>query len=236
MGNYYEDENFLNVSYAMKIALETHFANMLFGGDSTRVIYSSNAYAFRKRSKSNDGNLALPFLNFKIVDYSAGKREWWHANAYTTGMYLSDLEEKVQFAPVQIDFEATYWCHRADEMFYAASELIWDADNKTVVVAASIDVDGTTVDLAGALSYAGPKIDPTYDENDWLERNKIHNISLDFDVNTFHLKTNSSITIPTTVAFEWARSNTDVDDEDTFSYEETISLIIDHLSEEVTEA
>ena len=58
---FYSTKNFIHVRHAINLALITHFSNMLFDGDTSRIIYSTNAYAFRTRSNQNDGNLSLPF-------------------------------------------------------------------------------------------------------------------------------------------------------------------------------
>lgn len=238
VSSYYSDKSFLDIMNAIDIALFGHFAGLLFGSDQTRVVYASNAYALRKRSDGNSGNLNLPFLNFKRDDYDPGLRSWWHAPTYTKGVYVPELEQKVIAAPVTIGYEASFWCHRADELRYAFSEIIFDADNKTIIdpdnaiIKPKVEIDGQEVYIPILLNYESTTFDPTYDENDWLEQNKIHTAEISFTVDSFALKANTDITIPETVVFEFAHQNSlEVTD-----YDETLTRVINHITEEVEDS
>lgn len=228
--SFYQNEDFLNVAYALDLAIINHFSSYLFRGDASRVEYSSNAYAFRKRAKNNDGQLDLPFMNFRATDYEAGERSWWSAKAYTTGAYIDELEQKIQFSPVNITYEASVWFHKDYDLRYAMSEINWDADNKTILQPA-VEVEGQTVYFPGLLNYNSPQFEPEYNEQDWLERNQIHSASIPFTLNTFALKSNTTgFWIPTQICFEFAYSkglDPSVDD-----YDEAYKLVVDHLTED----
>ena len=50
------------MSYALDIAIENYFCQTLeFPLD--RIIYASNEYCFRERTRKKEGDLNLPFLN-----------------------------------------------------------------------------------------------------------------------------------------------------------------------------
>jgi hypothetical protein len=238
VSSYYSNKNFLDIMNAIDIALFGHFSALLFDGDQTRIQYSSNAYALRKRSDGNKGNLNLPFFNFKRDDYDPGLRTWWNARAYTTGVYVSELEQKIIAAPVTISYEASFWCHRADELRYAFSEIIFDSDNKTIIdpnnaiIKPKVEIDGEDVFIPILLNYENTTFDPTYDETDWLERNKIHTAEISFTVDSFALKTNTDITIPETVVFEFAYQNS----LEVTNYDETLTRVINHVTEEVEDS
>ena len=231
MGSYYSDKNFLNIAYSIDISLFTHFAGMLFNDDETKIIYSSNAYAFRNRSEDNSGNLSLPFLNFRIKGYAPGERMRWNLAGYSLGVYVEEIEKKIQFAPITISYEASFWCNRDDELRYAFSELVYDSDNKTVL-APAVTVDSEDILFPAHVLYHGLAFDPTYDETDWIEKNKIHSASLDFNIETLALKTNANICIPTSFVFNFAQGQ-DYDDPD--DYESALQFTIDHLNETVEE-
>ena len=132
-------------------------------------------------------------------------------------------------SPVSLNYEATFWAHRDEEVLYAFSELRFDADSKTTITA-YVDIGGIEVPFPGQLSYTNLDFTPKYNEQDWLERNKIHTITLDFAVVTWIMKTNADITIPTKAILSFQATQ---GLEDTTSHEETVNLIIDHFNEEV---
>jgi hypothetical protein len=230
--NYYANNSFINTEYAIDIALFTHMADMVFNGDQQRIIYSSNDYALRKRSDENKGKLDLPFFNFRITDNVTGDRRWWNAKGYG-GIYINELERKIAYRPIQLAYEATYWCHRDDELRYAFNQFNWDSDNKTILQA-QIDVEkGTSSEPLGipcVLSYSGNSFDPQYDESAWLEENHIHTASINFEIETFALKDNYDVTITEEVLFNFASYN-GYDGE--FNYIDVYNWTVDHLQEKV---
>jgi len=200
---YYTSVNFLNNIYAVDLQAIDHFAELFFNGDASRVIYASNAYAFRKRADQNEGNLELPFINFYLNGYDPGIRERWHVGAYSSGMFIDEIGEKVQFAPITLSYEASYWCHTDYDVKYAFSEFVWDTDNKTILKP-SVSIKGEDIAFPAHLSYSGLDINPTYNEQDWLERNKIHSASIDFDFETLALKSNSNVVVTETALLKFA--------------------------------
>ena len=231
MPSFYASEtNFINIGYALDLAIESHLTDILLKSTLSRIIYSSNAYALRKRAKENSGNLSLPFINYKMTGYDPGDRSRWNVRAYSKGVFVPDLNIKVIYAPIRLEYEATYWCHRDDELRYAITQLDMDADNKTILNP-TVTIDSQEVSFPSYKEYTNITYDPDYDENDWLERNKIHSATMDFAYETFILQTNSDITIPTSVIFNWAAGN----DYDTTDYDEIMTFVVNHLTETVIE-
>ena len=232
MPSYFENQNFLNTKYAMDITIETHLAGLVLLDATDRITYASNEYALRKRAQDQEhNNLNLPFMNYKIDDFAFGATPWWNNNLFSRGIYLPELGQKIRMSPVSLNYEATFWAHRDDEILYAFSELRFDADSKTTLTS-SIEISGIDVPFPGQLSYTNLNFTPKYNEQDWLDRNKIHTITLDFAVITWIMKTNLDIVIPNKIILEFQALH---GIEDTVSYEETINLIIDHFNEDVDE-
>jgi len=234
MPSFYANNTFYNVVYATDIAIENHFSNLLLEGETDRIIYSSNAYAFRKRSDQNSGNLNLPFMNYYLRNYEPGKRIWWNSPAYTQGVYIDTLQTKIMYTPILLSYEVSYWCNRDDELKYITTEVNFDADNKTVLNP-QIEIESETVPLTALLSYTGNDYDTEYNEKDWLERNNIHNASLNITLDTFAVKTNSDICIPTQALFEFYAYHTNDENEEEKSLDELYTFLINHLTETVTE-
>lgn len=215
--------------YATDYAIIQHLSSLLFDGDTTRIIYASNAYAFRKRADKETGNLNLPFVNFHLSNYMPGERLRWHGPAYSQGVYVPELEEKVQFAPITLDYEASFWCYTDFDVKYAFSEFIWDTDNKTIL-APSVVIKEQDVLIPAHLSYDGLDLNPEYNEQDWLERNKIHSASIDFQIETLALKSNTDITLTEEVVFNLAYSQ----GIEAGSFDETYTKLVDHFTEATT--
>jgi len=229
---YYNDPNFLNTIYALDLVLIQHFADMFFGGDQTRVIYSSNEYAFRKRSDENSGNLELPFLNFKLRDMDLGNASRWHPRAYSSGVFIDEIEAKVRFAPAVLNYDVSFWAHTDFDLKYAFTNVTWDANNKTILapyVTVTNDLLSEDIAYAAHLSYTGMSYETEYNEKDWLERNKIHSASLDVEMETFNLITDVNIDIPTTLVFNFAAGY----NFNTSNYDDTLEFVINHLTQEV---
>jgi hypothetical protein len=191
----YDMETFLNVFYAFHIYLETYFANRLLGGDLSRVVWASNAYALRKRAPTDkDGdtiddvsNLRLPFINYKLtnMDFEEGS-VWWNNYANVAGIYLPDMGKKYRVFPCTMTYEMTYWCSRNDELYYASAFMTLDQSNETIV-RYFIEDDGKQIELSANFSFELSDMDGEYDQNDWLEKNKIHNLALNPAVRTYML-------------------------------------------------
>lgn len=243
--SFYNNKNFINTAYAIDLSLIAHYSNMLFDGDTDRVIYSSNSYAFRKRTKYNDGNLNLPFVNLKAVNYQEGPRTWWNNRAYTRGVFIPELQTKVIFAPVSITYEASAWMTRDDELRYMMSEILFDYDNKTIIgddnpvvgVKPFIEVDTGTiqenVNLPALINYENLQFDPEYNEQDWLEQNNIHSISFDFSIDTFALRINADVTIPEELVFQFGYSRGSEIPIYEGNYDSQLEYVIDHVLEKV---
>ena len=233
--NYYQDASFVNVLYIIDLSLISHFSNMLFGGDQTRVIYSSNDYAFRNRSENNDSNLNMPFMNFRLKSHEVGERIRWNLPANSQGVYIDQLEAKVKFSPIKLNYEASIWFHRDFDIKYAFNEIVWDSDNKTLlkphatINSATDPVVPVDVEFPAHLGYDGPSLDPQYNEKDWLEKNNIHSATIDFEIQSFALKVNTDITIPTDLLFNFATHIEPLDE----NYEEALQFTINSLTEEV---
>lgn len=197
---YYDsNNNLLNTFYSLNIQLQTFFTDLLFPEDSTRIIYSSTAYAFRKRftqqTQNPDentpiyfNNLNFPFMNYRGKIKNGTDRHWWNQSAQASGIFIDEIGKKLKYTPVTVQYDSTVYYGRDDDKQKAMNDLIFSASNE-VQVPFYINVDGIDLQMPGVLTY---KLDdePTFNEQDWLKMNKIHTIKLDFEVQTIMIKTN----------------------------------------------
>lgn len=225
--------SFRNTIFALNIAAQKHFGDYLLEGDYSRIIYASNNYALRERSRNKPwSNLLLPFMSYRIRKITPNSdRRWWNHTLNVSGIYIPELKRKVRVQPITVAYDSSLFMHREDEMMYTFSEAAWDDSNETILIP-QIQIDGEIVNMIGVLGIGqmGLEFESEYKENDWLERNKIHAVTLDFEFQTFIIKDNLDISIPDKVLFTFASMN-DLDVDGSESHEELTELVIDHYAE-----
>lgn len=178
------------MAYALDIEIENHFSKILeFPLD--RIIYASNEYAFRERTRKNDGDLNLPFLNYYRTGYEESQRNWF--NDYANRFGLMDLSNsftsllgggRLRIYPITITYEATAFFGQNKDCEYAMNKLLFDASNETKIIPQLETNKGDIFQNIGIIDF-DLSYNPTYQESDWLEQNRIWTIGIDFSVTTF---------------------------------------------------
>jgi len=210
---YYDNQNFVNCVYAVDIAMTTYLASQFFSGDQSRIVYAKNEYALFQRANPNSpektttsrkmSDLDLPFMNIKLANNQPGLRTWWNAKAFTDGIYIPEINAKVQFRPLTLSYECSFWCKRDSELQFAMNTMGWIADNKTIVQG-SVSISKQDIAIPAWMQVTDLNWDPQYAEKDWLDQNNIHTLSAGFDIQTFQLQTDTNISVTETVIFNWA--------------------------------
>lgn len=192
---YYQTDRPKVPYFVLHVALKAHFADMLFGGDQTRIEYASNDYALRKRSDSQkeESHLNFPFLNYKRTQYGFDDTPWrYHRSLFNDGVYIDEIGTKIRANPSQVTFEGTFWTDNEQDLVEASRRINFDADGVTefdydVQIKNITTGDICALALHAQLNYTSRDFDPTYNEQDWLDINKIHTIGLDFNVSTWDI-------------------------------------------------
>lgn len=231
--HYYDTASlgFINTIYALDIAIKQHYADMVFKGDQTRIIYASDAYALRKRSQTQTlNNLDLPFMNFRLTSIEPNTdRSWWNHMANIDGLFIKAYGRKIRFTPIMLQYEASLWFHSWRDAIFAQTEIFFDNSNETVLKPL-LTLDGSDEELENiaVLGY-NLNFNPKYNETDWLEQNKIQSLDLGLKFDTYLFKDNYDVSIPTKVIFDFL-----VDEGiETGTPEENYEALVDHLTEEV---
>jgi len=226
--------NFRNSLYAMEIALDTKFQTDFFKGETNRIVYSKNSYALRKRiekKEDNISNLNFPFMNYRTkpdgIKFGTS-RPWKNTISALKGIYIEELSRNLRVVPITIDYEGTLWYQRSDDTNYTFQNIMYDNAVETILEY-TINVSEQDIRMIAILNY-NYEFDPIYDENKWLETNKIHTIGFDFTCETFYIK-DADVSIPDKVLFDFAVNN-ELDEESTSSL---ITLVNNHYTEETSE-
>ena len=202
-GEEFTNKNFYNSLIANKIALETHFGELLFRDDLTRIIYSPNDFCFRDRlrkNKNESGDLNIPFMNYYLkpsgVNKDTSPRALWNNMNQIQGM-LGDYQEETGFKfkviPINLNYEGTVFYSQPFDVFYAQQQLNMKQANENILYSyfdlPNVTVSGydsTRLEVPIFINYE-PDYNAIYDQTDWLEENKILTIGMDIEAITFFI-------------------------------------------------
>lgn len=173
-------DDFQNVIYALDLKIIEHYASLVLEDDTSRIIIASNQYAFKERARLNNSNLNLPFMNFWLTDVSPSTdRTLWNNIANIEGLFSNELGTKLRIIPAKLSYEASLWMNRFEDLVYAQTRIMDDDSNETILYPA-LEISGYNVPNPAFLGY-NLNFRPNYNEQDWLEQNKIQSLGLDFE-------------------------------------------------------
>lgn len=177
------------MSYVTDIAIENHFAQTLeFPLD--RIIYASNEYCFRERTRKNEGDLNLPFMNYYRKGFSDSERPWFNDYSNRFGLidrqnrFTSKLGGKLRIYPITIQYEGTIFFGQNKDCEYAMNKLLFDKSNETTIKPQLETNNGDVIQNIGIMNF-DLEYNPTYQESDWLEQNRLWSIGVDFEITTY---------------------------------------------------
>jgi len=200
-GEEFSQNNWYNTSIATAIAIEEHYAPILFKNDLTRIIYASTDYCFRERSRKNKVLLNLPFMNYylKSIERDTSPRSLWNNANNIQGMLDMDddhqalLNSRIRLVPVKLHFEASVWYDQPQDLLKAYQLLALDESNETIIYSYYDAANDCQLKVPCFVKY-NLDYNPEYSEKEWLEENKIMSIAVDFEITTFFLYTHGTNT------------------------------------------
>jgi hypothetical protein len=165
------------------------------------------------------------------ISQDVDRPSWKNFPLEREGMMDWTLEKKLRLSPLRLEFEATYFTDRTLDMHWAMLSVLWDYTLETLMKP-KIEIDGVEFENIAALSINASYND-SYNEQEWLERNKIQAITLDFSLDTFMIKDqNSTFGIPQSVLFNFIH-NQNIDNVDFDNPDEVYTAVIDHIHGDV---
>lgn len=186
----------LNSILSTTLALMEFFDRLLFVKDSTRVIYASNAYAFRARSQVSRGeensdlqvnDLNFPFMNLAIAQGGISFQDTKLNTTYeakTSGIYIEELGKKVRLYPMNIRFEGTFFTTQMADAQLAISRIFRVASTE-LKLASSLWYNDVEIKNVVNIVFDDVVLDDQYQEIDWLEKNRIHTIGISISASTY---------------------------------------------------
>ena len=238
MAFFYNDTNFRNVVYTVNDTILNYLATKYLKGDTTRVVWSSNAYALRARyeqlTKQNYSdsittfNFNCPFINFRLSDITIDtNRNWKNYVMSSQGVYVEELKRNLKLLPVKLSYESTFFTDNNLDNIYIANEIIADSTPETIIPY-DLQILSQTMPQQGIFSY-NHSFASDYNEQEWLEKNKIYNQNLDFSIDVFLIKDRSQIvSLSKTIFLNFRVQNNlgDITDEETDKImEDTLEIL-----------
>ena len=187
----FEDDFNQIMVYSMDIYLEKYFSEVLnFPLD--RIIYASNEYCFRERGRKNGGELNIPFMNYYRTNYSETDRPWFKNQSNLRHILgseevVKELGRNFRCTPIKCDYEGTIFFSQNKDVEYACNQLLFEKSNETIIPY-SIIINNKVQLNNTAIFSVDIDFNQNYNENDFLEQNKIFTLGLDFSLQTFASK------------------------------------------------
>ena len=231
------NKSYVNVFYALCIALDEFFAKIYLNNDDKRIVYSTTDYALIKRSGQSDtwSNANLPFINYKMSGKEAGgSRNWFSMEAFSQGVYVEELRKKIRIAPISITLDCSYWTSRDDDFQYATDKTLIDNLAETRI-RYFLDFNGVEVANIAIIDF---ELDTSikFTEQDWLEKNNINCLGLNPAIQTFlPLDTVEGFCIPKKVLIDFCVKKSLANNVESLEGEQLFELVIDHFNKTIIE-
>ena len=182
--------------YAYKF-IKSYIAKMCLRNDSSRVIMASNDYAFRRRFETTDmsinyndletSSLNFPFANFWPQNSTITPDERFAAK--TAALIYSGIEmgsTRVRAASVILSIPTTIYFDREDDARMCTEKLYFESYNEHYYSTKARYADNL-FDLPISIEVTGLSFNPQFNETDWLKKQRIFPITVDFKVRTYIL-------------------------------------------------
>ncbi len=248
---YYDHTTDSSTQLALDISIINYLSKVLYNNDITRTLYASNAFCFRERldqqrktaNRAGAGpalnTLDFPFTNFwQLNEGAPTERGWRNALMVKQGFWVDELQTNLQIAPVDYSYQSTAFFKHERDLDKAYDLLSWETQYP--ITFTDLSLTWRSADNTQDLTFPLPSVvtfdlqyNPTYNEQEWLEKERVLSMTLDFRVQTFRMKAmdpnSGNFWVPTQVLFDFA-SLLNIADPTTQSYDKLTTLVIDAIS------
>lgn len=200
--SYYQslrDKDFIDTNFMCKLGMEFFLSILLFKGDVSRVIYSKEDIAFRRRiemlgngdvenSKLNYVNLNLPYAIYSqtsgIEEDDRGATQ--NASQIVKGVVDPNTGIVVKGAAVKTSYSSTVFFSSRADVNIATQLLYWDkTPHAPLYFIVENDICGSKVDIPVFITLDEIDSDVEYNEKDWLKNSKIFPMKLKFTIRSY---------------------------------------------------
>jgi hypothetical protein len=202
---YFNHSTYSNVYYTAQMVVERFLANILFKNDLTRVVWASDAYAYRKRfelvAQSDkamfEGSFRADQLDFPFLNYFYSGGNFWtpddrvatqQAFQMKRGMMAAGLPDYLRILPVKTELTATAHFQRDDDARLAYEMLMWEMMPKgSILLSVTINWRDVPILLPVFITVEDLQFNPQFNETDWLKSQRIHPLKFKMSLRTYTL-------------------------------------------------
>lgn len=204
---FYNDlgSHFIDTHISQKIAIEYFLSQVIFKNDLSRIVYSQESMAFRKRVELVDTSakneeisvtsLKLPFScyyrtkGYEPTERAANKQ---HSTA-VTGFYDEMSDSWIRWQSVVSEYEATLFFARQDDLRVAAHLLFWEKNPEAPInLATTIQYRNHEYYLPVFIRIKDIDEATSYKEEDSLKQNRIFPLKIKLEIQSALLLLDSS--------------------------------------------
>lgn len=195
-----ETNKFIDIDLACKIGMETFLSDLLFKGDLSRVIYSKEDIAFRRRAElvgagdvaaddtSSVMRLDLPFAIYSQTgSYEEDDRGATQNAAQIIKGYWDPITGiNIKAAAVKIAYEATAFFASQADLSVGARLVYYDkTPSAPYMFIAETDLCGTPLGIPVFITVDTMDQNPQYNERDFLEKSRIFPLKIQMTVRSY---------------------------------------------------
>ena len=182
--------------YAYKF-IKDYIAKMCLRNDISRVVMASNDYAFRRRFETTDmstnyndletSSLNFPFANFWPQNSTIVPDDRFAAK--TAALIYSGIEigsTRVRAASVILSIPTTIYFDREDDARMCCEKLYFESYNEHYYSTKARYADNM-FNLPLSIEVRNLTFNPQFNEQDWLKKQRIFPITVEFNVRTYIL-------------------------------------------------
>lgn len=204
--SFYDHTSYPNIYYAAQIPLEYFLADVLMRHDLTRIVYSSNEYAFRRRFELSAGtggeltpaSLNLPFVNYWYNDFWQPDDRLYVTHTYSAmhGIWLEGYEGYLKILPVKATMVGAVYYSRDDDARFGFEALMREFRPKgPIQLATTVTWRNKEISIPVYVTLEQPKFNVKYKETDWLKAQRILPIEFSFTVRTYIIQPSKQLMI-----------------------------------------
>lgn len=200
--SYYQstrDSNIIDTNLVCRFGMEFFLSNLLFKGDLSRVVYSKEDIAFRRRVETvgkgdvennnyNYINLDLPYAVYSQTgSYEEDDRgSTQNVGQIVLGQVQPESGIVLKAAALKIKYSATAFFARRDDINIASQLLYWEKTPKfPVYYIVQHELYGWPIDIPVFITLDSFDSNVEYAEKDWLEKSKIFPIKMEFTIRSY---------------------------------------------------
>lgn len=201
---FFDHSTYSNVFYAAQIPLEYYLADVLMRTDLTRIQWSSDAYAFRRRFELSDsqnggdfGAIQPSSLNLPFVNYWYENGVFWepddrpfsiNSQQILRGQWEEGLPSRLYAIAVKTPMIATAYYSTDQDARLAYELLMWERQPKgPIQLSSSVTWKDTDIQIPVFVTIESVNFNPKFTEVDWLKTQRIFPMQIRMILRTYIL-------------------------------------------------